>query len=167
MFLFDNSSNLVTKPRRVNFFGDTLNWINFGGCVIVFCGVILYKIIFHLEKEEAKAKAAVGMVESDDVVETDGGGGDKRERQPLKHAKDDDDRVSEDDDDLEARTTSSDSESDNNNQAIEMRLSMNGQHDGIEMRRSVARNRSGASHSDIDDNMEDSPTSKLSKLVVV
>jgi hypothetical protein len=35
----------------VTFFGDPLNAINVTGCGIVFLGVLLYKLVFHLEKE--------------------------------------------------------------------------------------------------------------------
>jgi hypothetical protein len=38
--------------NRVFFFGDNLNFVNVSGCMVVFSGVILYKIVFHLEKAE-------------------------------------------------------------------------------------------------------------------
>jgi hypothetical protein len=35
-------------------FGDKLNTTNLSGCGVVFLGVLLYKIVFHMEKLEAK-----------------------------------------------------------------------------------------------------------------
>lgn len=43
---------MVTIMIGVTLFGDKLNAINISGCAIVFSGVILYKIVFHLEKAE-------------------------------------------------------------------------------------------------------------------
>ena len=37
------------------FFGDALNFVNVMGCAVVFSGVLLYKIVFHMEKEAKKA----------------------------------------------------------------------------------------------------------------
>ena len=42
----------------MTFFGDKLNVINVTGFFFVFLGVILYKIVFHLEKEERKQTRA-------------------------------------------------------------------------------------------------------------
>jgi hypothetical protein len=41
----------------VSFFGDALNRVNVMGCAVVFFGVFLYKIVFHIEKEAKKAAA--------------------------------------------------------------------------------------------------------------
>eukprot|EP00980_Cylindrotheca_fusiformis_P000720 scaffold168_cov124-Cylindrotheca_fusiformis.AAC.20 len=38
--------------HNVTCFGDKLNLVNITGICIVFCGVILYKVVFHLEKAE-------------------------------------------------------------------------------------------------------------------
>lgn len=42
----------------MTFFGDKLNVINVTGFFFVFLGVILYKIVFHIEKEERKQTRA-------------------------------------------------------------------------------------------------------------
>ena len=42
----------------MTFFGDKLNVINVTGFFFVFLGVILYKIVFHIEKEERKQMRA-------------------------------------------------------------------------------------------------------------
>ena len=54
-------SGVFLITRSVNFFHDTINLLNFVGCCIVFVGVILYKVVLLMEKEEAKAKEAVAM----------------------------------------------------------------------------------------------------------
>lgn len=41
-----------TSKQSVSFFHDSLNKINVGGCAIVFLGVILYKVQFHLSKQQ-------------------------------------------------------------------------------------------------------------------
>jgi hypothetical protein len=38
-----------------SFFGDALNLVNVMGCAVVFSGVFLYKIVFHMEKKAKKA----------------------------------------------------------------------------------------------------------------
>lgn len=42
----------------MTFFGDKLNVINVTGFFFVFLGVILFKIVFHIEKEERKQTMA-------------------------------------------------------------------------------------------------------------
>lgn len=46
---------IVTIVIGITFFGDKLNAINISGCTMVFSGVILYKLVFHLEKAEKMA----------------------------------------------------------------------------------------------------------------
>jgi hypothetical protein len=52
----------------VSFFGDQLNRVNIMGCAVVFSGVFLYKIVFHMEKEakkealQSKASLEVGSL---------------------------------------------------------------------------------------------------------
>ena len=70
----------------VNFFGDTINLLNFIGCCIVFVGVILYKIVVMTEKEEQKAKNAIAMEK--DLSETEAPS--DKERQPLHYSGDSD-----------------------------------------------------------------------------
>ena len=43
-------SHAWIPANSVFFFGDTLNLVNVSGCLVVFSGVILYKIVFHMEK---------------------------------------------------------------------------------------------------------------------
>lgn len=45
---------LTTIVIGVSFFGDQLNAVNITGVCIVFSGVLLYKVVFHLEKSENK-----------------------------------------------------------------------------------------------------------------
>ena len=40
----------------MSLFGDKLNAKNIAGCAVVFFGVILYKIVFHLEKKEKEGQ---------------------------------------------------------------------------------------------------------------
>lgn len=46
---------IVTIFIGITFFGDKLNAINISGCTMVFSGVILYKLVFHLDKAEKMA----------------------------------------------------------------------------------------------------------------
>lgn len=46
------SDSLHSFVSSVFFFGDKLNFVNISGCLVVFSGVLLYKIVFHLEKAE-------------------------------------------------------------------------------------------------------------------
>ncbi|CAB9520206.1 Solute carrier family 35 member C2 (Partial), partial [Seminavis robusta] len=41
---------ILTIFIGVGFFGDTINFVNFLGCCVVFAGVILYKVTHHMEK---------------------------------------------------------------------------------------------------------------------
>lgn len=68
----------------MNFFGDSINLLNFIGCCTVFLGVILYKAVLLMEKEEKKAKNAVATEKS--LAEQGNDGHDDKERQPL-HSK--------------------------------------------------------------------------------
>jgi len=43
---------LTTIVTGVTIFADKLNWINSIGVLIVFCGVMSYKLVFHLQKKE-------------------------------------------------------------------------------------------------------------------
>lgn len=52
-------SHSWVPPNSVFFFGDRLNLVNVSGCLVVFSGVVLYKIVFHLEK--AKKDEAMPM----------------------------------------------------------------------------------------------------------
>jgi hypothetical protein len=44
----------ITLALRVQVFKDKLNQINFWGCVVVFSGVVMYKIHFHISKQNRK-----------------------------------------------------------------------------------------------------------------
>jgi solute carrier family 35, member C2 len=60
---------LITIIMGVTFFEDELNRINVAGCIIVFLGVVVYKINFHLDKKEGKPTrhySTVGHTDSDD-----------------------------------------------------------------------------------------------------
>lgn len=124
-----HSFNLL---RSVFFFNDPLNWINFGGCVIVLCGVVLYKVTFHLDKERTRAIAAATL-EKDPENAND----EKRERQPLRHANDGNEKS----DDGVSKGGDTNGYSDSSESSIEMRRSIDGQYDGIEMRQSITRKR--------------------------
>jgi len=50
---------MTTIMIGVTFFGDQLNVINVSGCAVVFTGVVLYKLVFHLEKAEEKVESAL------------------------------------------------------------------------------------------------------------
>lgn len=91
--------------------------------MIVFLGVVLYKIIFHLDKEESKAKRAVAM-ERDDKEEED-------EKRALRSAGGPDE--------IDTRDENGHEYYDKND--FEQLHTINGQQDGIEMRRGVTRNR--------------------------
>jgi hypothetical protein len=56
----------MMKPS-VRFFGDHLNAINVTGFFIVFLGVLLYKLAFHLEKE-ARMEGLQQKNEKEDVL---------------------------------------------------------------------------------------------------
>lgn len=43
-----------------------MNKINMFGCAIVFMGVLLYKVVFHLEKAERKAATLIDGEDPDD-----------------------------------------------------------------------------------------------------
>ena len=47
-------TNLIIFSFSVLFFKDHLNALNMTGCFVVFLGVFLYKLVFHLEKEKKK-----------------------------------------------------------------------------------------------------------------
>ena len=55
---------MVTIVIGVTLFGDDLNSTKIFGMCIVFSGVILYKIVFHLEKEEKEAQGAYERISS-------------------------------------------------------------------------------------------------------
>eukprot|EP00529_Nitzschia_sp_RCC80_P023639 CAMPEP_0113489642 /NCGR_PEP_ID=MMETSP0014_2-20120614/26634_1 /TAXON_ID=2857 /ORGANISM="Nitzschia sp." /LENGTH=457 /DNA_ID=CAMNT_0000383385 /DNA_START=331 /DNA_END=1701 /DNA_ORIENTATION=+ /assembly_acc=CAM_ASM_000159 len=58
---------LTTIIIGVSFFGDQLNAINVTGVCIVFSGVMLYKIVFHLEKNAEKThQIPVPQIDMDD-----------------------------------------------------------------------------------------------------
>ena len=67
--IFEFASDRYSAFCRINFFGDTINLVNFIGCCVVFMGVVLYKVVHHLAKEEEKATniVAIAKSESDDV----------------------------------------------------------------------------------------------------
>ena len=71
------------KPS-VTFFGDKLNAINMTGFGIVFLGVILYKIVFHLEKESRMEEV---MEEKILMEDTDGGLNDGDDNQDYVNAR--------------------------------------------------------------------------------
>jgi solute carrier family 35, member C2 len=50
---------LTTIVIGVSFFGDKLNTINITGVCIVFSGVLLYKVVFHLEKNAGKSESVL------------------------------------------------------------------------------------------------------------
>lgn len=50
---------MITIFVGISFFGDKLNLINATGCSIVFLGVFLYKLVFHLEKEAGNEEARI------------------------------------------------------------------------------------------------------------
>ncbi|CAJ1966855.1 unnamed protein product [Cylindrotheca closterium] len=56
---------MVTIVIGVTLFGDDLNGTKIFGMCIVFSGVILYKIVFHLEKEEKAAGGAYQPVNTE------------------------------------------------------------------------------------------------------
>lgn len=55
---------LLLVLSSVTFFGDQLNALNLTGICIVFGGVILYKIVFHLEKAEKEHSRAYQDINS-------------------------------------------------------------------------------------------------------
>lgn len=52
---------------RVEFFHDSLNRINVAGCLIVFSGVVLYKVSYHLDKDRNKEHEEDGIVRYEHV----------------------------------------------------------------------------------------------------
>lgn len=62
---------LTTIVIGVFIFGDTLNWINTSGVCVVFSGVLLYKVVFHIEKmqkHQVSMEAIPTEEEEDDSV---------------------------------------------------------------------------------------------------
>lgn len=92
--------------------------------MVVFLGVLLYKIIFHLGKEESKAKRAVAMEREDEEEMED-------EKRALRSAGGSDE--------IDTRDENGHEYYDKN--GFEKLRTTNGQQEGIEMRRSVTRNR--------------------------
>eukprot|EP00540_Astrosyne_radiata_P022873 CAMPEP_0116846528 /NCGR_PEP_ID=MMETSP0418-20121206/13884_1 /TAXON_ID=1158023 /ORGANISM="Astrosyne radiata, Strain 13vi08-1A" /LENGTH=237 /DNA_ID=CAMNT_0004477783 /DNA_START=364 /DNA_END=1077 /DNA_ORIENTATION=+ len=52
---------MITIIVGVSFFHDPLNKVNIWGCAIVFFGVVLYKIQFHLEKRDTEPSENVEL----------------------------------------------------------------------------------------------------------
>jgi len=63
---------MVTIVIGVTLFGDELNGTKVLGMCIVFSGVILYKIVFHLEKEEKEAEGAYQPINTTDNTTIEG-----------------------------------------------------------------------------------------------
>lgn len=65
------SSSVTHTPHsfmcRVEFFHDSLNRINVAGCLIVFSGVVLYKVSYHLDKDRNKEHEEDGIVRYEHV----------------------------------------------------------------------------------------------------
>jgi hypothetical protein len=59
---------LTTIMIGVSFFGDKLNVINTTGVCVVFSGVLMYKVVFHMEKTN-KDKAAMEPVPTEELEE--------------------------------------------------------------------------------------------------
>jgi solute carrier family 35, member C2 len=55
---------LLTIILGVTIFKDKLNRINILGSVIVFLGVLLYKVVFHLEKQQKATRPGLSRIES-------------------------------------------------------------------------------------------------------
>lgn len=72
---------LNTIALSVVIFGDKLNAVNALGCVVVFSGVILYKVSLHLKKTETKYDAIIRDRSSGD----DGDDGDRVGNDILDH----------------------------------------------------------------------------------
>jgi hypothetical protein len=60
LLLLNSNVCMYISTFSVTLFGDKLNAINVTGCCVVFSGVLLYKIVFQLEKQ---AKAEEGLKE--------------------------------------------------------------------------------------------------------
>jgi len=86
---------ILTIFMGVMVFGDKLNLVNTLGVCVVFTGVILYKVMLQLEKQEKKARDAISIakVASGDAQDTPPN---EKERQPLRLTQDD--SISESDD---------------------------------------------------------------------
>jgi solute carrier family 35 protein C2 len=68
---------LCMVSLSVSFFGDALNRVNVMGCAVVFFGVFLYKIVFHMEKEAKKAALQVkNTAEVGNLIRNEGGNDD-------------------------------------------------------------------------------------------
>jgi solute carrier family 35 protein C2 len=57
---------LTTIAIGVSYFGDTLNVVNATGVCIVFSGVLLYKVVFHYEKDARRAEAVPTIDDDND-----------------------------------------------------------------------------------------------------
>ncbi|VEU33536.1 unnamed protein product [Pseudo-nitzschia multistriata] len=61
---------LTTIFVGVSFFGDRLNLMNTAGVCVVFSGVMLYKVVFHLQKKENE-RSGMEPIQSEDVFDED------------------------------------------------------------------------------------------------
>jgi solute carrier family 35, member C2 len=59
---------LTTIVIGVFYFGDKLNFVNSSGVVVVFLGVLLYKVVFHLEKQ-TKQQQSMEAVPTEELEE--------------------------------------------------------------------------------------------------
>lgn len=70
---------------RVKFFHDSLNRINVAGCLIVFSGVVLYKITHHFDKHDKDHGESDGIVRyrhvNGDQIDIDERGGEEDEEE--------------------------------------------------------------------------------------
>lgn len=62
---------LTTIILGVSLFGDKLNMTNTAGVCVVFSGVALYKVVFHLQKKEAQTTGMQAVPTEDQFIDED------------------------------------------------------------------------------------------------
>lgn len=67
------AKEMLTILIGVAYFGDTLNRLNLSGFVVVFLGVVLYKITHYLDAQEAKIRSSGSDMDDDDNEEDTNG----------------------------------------------------------------------------------------------